>query len=306
MKCTLCPRKCGIDRSVRVGACGMPDTIRIGHAMLHKWEEPCLSGENGSGAIFFSGCPLKCVYCQNWELSHNNYGTNVTPEELLRVMRSMVEMGAHNINLVTPTHYAAQLAEILREFRSPIPIVYNTSGYESVETLKLLDGLVDVYLTDLKYSDNETGKKYSGVPDYFDVATEAILEMQRQVGMLTLNSENLAEKGLMVRHLILPSNVGRSVEALRWISENLPYGTMVSLMSQYVPNGHTKDFPAIDRKLSRREYKIAVKAAIDLHIDNLYVQQLFSASDAYVPQFLFDLRDTQWLVDDVQHDIEEE
>ncbi len=228
----------------------------------------------------------------------------MTHKAILKMMDFLVLQGAHNINLVTPTHFAPQIAEILREFKSPVPIVYNTSGYEKVETLKLLEGLVDIYLTDFKYSDNAIAKKYSGVSDYFEVTSLAVLEMQRQVGVLTLNDEKIAQRGMIVRHLILPSNVRQSVGVLRWIADNLPPETMVSLMSQYIPNNHTGEYPAIDRKLSRREYKTAVKAAIEFGLQNLYAQSLFSANEQYVPDFKYDLSDKPWVADEAQCDYE--
>lgn len=284
--CRVCPRSCGVDRATdKRGFCSCGENIRIARAALHFWEEPCISGTNGSGAVFFSGCPLKCVFCQNEKISRGGFGREVTPLELMRIFDSLIEQGAHNINLVTPTHFAPQLKKILKEYKSTVPIVYNTSGYESVETLKSLEGLIDIYLPDLKYYDSTVSEKYSAAPDYFEYASKAVLEMSRQVSNLQTDGNDIAQRGLIIRHLILPGNVSQTLKLLNWISDNLSLQTTVSLMRQYTPYGKAKNIRPIDRPLSVREYKIALKAFTDLGFECGYVQRERCAQEKYIPEF---------------------
>ena len=285
MLCTLCPRKCGVDRTIKPGYCMSGDKLRVSRATLHFWEEPCISGTAGSGAVFFSGCNLRCVYCQNCDISSGGVGREMNDDAVIRVFDRLVEQGAHNINLVTPTHFVHRLASLLEKYNSPVPVVYNCGGYESVETLRRLDGLVDIYLPDFKYADNTLASAFSNAPDYFERACEAIAEMNRQVGTLTLDDNGVAVRGLIVRHLVLPGAVSNTKSVLRWIKENLPEGTAVSLMSQYTPCGKAVDMPPLDRKISKYEYDIAVNEMLKLGFDDGYIQSRRSARKDFIPDF---------------------
>ena len=285
MICNQCPRKCGADRRVNTGYCQCGDAFRLSRAALHFWEEPCISGENGSGAVFFSGCNLGCVFCQNYEISHNNKGLEVSDGDLIGIFENLVEQGANNINLVNPTHYALRLANVLSKWQSPVPVVYNSSGYESVETLKALDGLVDVYLPDFKYIRNDKAKKYSKAYDYPDVVKQAVLEMCRQTGRAVFEN-GLIKKGVIIRHLVLPSNTNSSLEILNYINENFK-DAYVSIMAQYVPMGKLDKCGELNRKITQREYDKVVNYALNLGMDKLYIQSLKSASDDFIPEFDF-------------------
>lgn len=285
MKCAVCPRKCFADRKNETGVCGVNEDFRIARAMPHFWEEPCISGKNGSGTVFFSGCNLGCVFCQNYEVSHRAYGKNVSDAQLMRIFDSLVEKGVHNINLVTPTHFAPRLAKVLKEYNSPVPVVYNSSGYESVETLKLLEGLIDIYLPDIKYFDSAVSLKYSGAEDYFEKASDAVLEMQRQVGCLSLNENGMAESGMIIRHMVLPGNISQASKVFSWVRENLPEETFISVMRQYTPYGKAKDMPPIDRKLSSREYSIVKDKIYALGFENCYFQSKESSTEEFIPKF---------------------
>lgn len=285
MLCTLCPRKCGVDRTIKPGYCMSGDKLRVSRASLHFWEEPCISGTAGSGAVFFSGCNLRCVYCQNCDISSGGVGREMNDDAVIRAFDQLVEQGAHNINLVTPTHFVHRLASLLEKYNSPVPVVYNCGGYESVEILRRLDGLVDIYLPDFKYADNTLASAFSNAPDYFERACEAIAEMNRQVGTLILDDNGVAVRGLIVRHLVLPGAVSNTKSVLRWIKENLPAGTAVSLMSQYTPCGKAVDMPPLDRKISKYEYDIAVNEMLKLGFDNGYIQNRRSARKDFIPDF---------------------
>lgn len=285
VKCNICPRNCSADRGSGVGFCGVGNEYVVARAAPHFWEEPCISGEKGSGTVFFSGCNLRCVFCQNYEVSRAACGRQVSEEQLMRIFDSLVEQGVNNINLVTPTHYAPMLAKTLEKYRSPVPIVYNSSGYESVETLKMLDGLVDIYLPDIKYFDPAPAKKYSGAEDYFNCASKAVLEMQRQVGTLTLGEDGVAKLGLIIRHLVMPGNVSQAIKVFTWVSENLPPDTYISLMRQYVPYGKAKEMPPIDRRLTSREYAIAKQRILALGFENCYFQGKDAAEEIFIPDF---------------------
>lgn len=285
VKCNICPRNCSADRGNGVGFCGVGNEYVVARAAPHFWEEPCISGEKGSGTVFFSGCNLRCVFCQNYEVSRAACGRQVSEEQLMRIFDSLVEQGVNNINLVTPTHYAPMLAKTLEKYRSPVPIVYNSSGYESVETLKMLDGLVDIYLPDIKYFDPAPAKKYSGAEDYFNCASKAVLEMQRQVGTLTLGEDGVAKRGLIIRHLVMPGNVSQAIKIFTWVSENLPPDTYISLMRQYVPYGKAKEMPPIDRRLTSREYAIAKQRILALGFENCYFQGKDAAEEIFIPDF---------------------
>ena len=285
MKCSICPRNCGADRSENTGICGAGDKIKIARAAPHYWEEPCLSGENGSGTVFFSGCNLGCVFCQNYDVSHRAYGAEVSDIQLMHTFDKLIEKGVHNLNLVTPSHYVPQLAKVLREYKSPVPIVYNSSAYEKAETLKLLEGLVDIYLPDIKYFDSAPALKYSGAADYFEYASSAVLEMHRQVGSVVLDENGISKKGIIIRHLVLPGNISQAVKVFEWVRDNLPDDTYISVMRQYTPFGKATEMPPVNRRLSSREYAIVKQKILAMGFENCYFQSSESAKESFIPNF---------------------
>lgn len=282
--CNACPRKCGVDRENNFGVCGTGTKYKLARAALHFWEEPCISGTNGSGTVFFSGCSLKCVYCQNYEISQGGKGKEITEDRLIEIFKNLEKQGAHNINLVNPTHYAIQLANTLKKYKPSIPVVYNTGGYDDVESLKMLDGLVDIYLTDIKYADGTVAKKYSRAENYFEVASEAVKEMYRQTGD-AIFEKDLMKKGLIIRHLILPGNVSQGIKILDWIKENLNGEIVLSLMGQYLPCGEAEKYPTINRRISQREYNMVIDYADKLGFENAYIQDLSSSDKDFIPDF---------------------
>lgn len=284
MICSICPRHCNVDRSVNLGFCQSPDNFRVARAALHFWEEPCISGKEGSGTVFFSGCNLKCVFCQNNEISAENKGVEISDDKLISIFENLISQGANNINLVNPTHYAKRLAKVLSRWKSPVPIVYNSSGYEEVETLKALDGLIDIYLPDLKYIRAEKAMRYSKAADYFEKASAALLEMRRQVE--DKFDGDIMKSGMIIRHLILPQNTNTSIAVLDFIKSNFP-NTFVSLMAQYTPCGDLSEFPEINRKITKREYEKVVNYAFDNSFDKLFIQKLSSADESFIPKFDF-------------------
>lgn len=284
MICSICPRHCNVDRSVNLGFCQSPDNFRVARAALHFWEEPCISGKEGSGTVFFSGCNLKCVFCQNNEISAENKGVEISDDKLISIFKNLISKGANNINLVNPTHYAKRLAKVLSRWKSPVPIVYNSSGYEEVETLKALDGLIDIYLPDLKYIRAEKAMRYSKAADYFEKASAALLEMRRQVE--DKFDGDIMKSGMIIRHLILPQNTNSSIAVLDFIKSNFP-NTFVSLMAQYTPCGDLSEFPEINRKITKREYEKVVNYAFDNSFDKLFIQELSSADKSFIPKFDF-------------------
>ena len=284
MICSICPRHCNVDRSVNLGFCQSPDNFRVARAALHFWEEPCISGKEGSGTVFFSGCKLKCVFCQNNEISAENKGVEISDDKLISIFENLISQGANNINLVNPTHYAKRLAKVLSRWKSPVPIVYNSSGYEEVETLKALDGLIDIYLPDLKYIRTEKAMRYSKAADYFEKASAALLEMRRQVE--DKFDGDIMKSGMIIRHLILPQNTNSSIAVLDFIKSNFP-NTFVSLMAQYTPCGDLSEFPEINRKITKREYEKVVNYAFDNSFDKLFIQELSSADKSFIPKFDF-------------------
>lgn len=284
MICSICPRHCNVDRSVNLGFCQSPDNFRVARAALHFWEEPCISGKEGSGTVFFSGCNLKCVFCQNNEISAENKGIEISDDKLISIFENLISQGANNINLVNPTHYAKRLAKVLGGWKSPVPIVYNSSGYEEVETLKMLDGLIDIYLPDLKYIRAEKAMRYSKAADYFEKASAALLEMRRQVE--DKFDGDIMKSGMIIRHLILPQNTNSSIAVLDFIKSNFP-NTFVSLMAQYTPCGDLSEFPEINRKITKREYEKVVNYALDNSFDKLFIQELSSADKSFIPKFDF-------------------
>lgn len=288
--CTLCPRMCGVNRRTGTGFCGLSSGPKVARAALHQWEEPCISGTNGSGTVFFSGCTLHCVFCQNHPLSHENYGKEVSVERLSEIFLELQEQGAHNINLVTATQYLPSVLLALDRVqnRLKIPIVYNCGGYERVETLKELEGYIDIYLPDLKYYDSRLAEKYSGAADYFEVASKAIKEMIRQTGGLTWNSENpsLLAKGVVLRHMVLPGAKEDSIRLLFWMKEFLPENSfLLSLMSQYTPFYHSFLYPEINRRITTYEYEKVLDTAVRLGLTNGYMQKKSSAREEYTPPF---------------------
>ena len=287
-KCTICPHKCGIDRTKNIGRCKSTDKVKIALYSIHNFEEPCISGEKGSGTIFFSNCNLNCVFCQNYEISQQGRGKEIEIEELAEIMLKQQEKGVENINFVTPTSYSIQIKEaiiIAKENGLKIPILYNTNGYENVETLRELEGLIDIYLPDLKYYYNSLGKKFSKVDNYFEIATNAIKEMYRQVGRPILNEKGVMQKGLMVRHLILPNNIENSKRCLKWLKENFNDKIYISLMAQYFPTYKAKEISEINRKLTPKEYEEIENYLYDLDIENGYIQELGEHEEEYVPKW---------------------
>lgn len=287
MKCNICPRGCNVDRKTEKGYCGMGEEIYLARAAKHFWEEPPISGTEGSGTVFFSGCNLGCVYCQNYDISHNGLGKAVSPERLGEIFRELTDAGAHNINLVNPTHYAFKIRDVLENYKPEVPVVYNSSGYERVSTLKALEGLVDIYLPDLKYISSERSGKYSDAEDYFSFASKALLEMKRQCPEDVFDEKGIMQKGVIIRHLILPGNTNQSLKILKWIKENFGTEVYLSLMSQYTPCGKAEKFTELQRRITDREYKKVVFAAEDMGFNRLFIQEKESASEKFIPDFDF-------------------
>lgn len=287
--CTICPHNCKVNRNNgQIGRCRSGNKVKIALASVHNYEEPCISGKNGSGTIFFSNCNLSCIYCQNYKISQLGKGYELSVEELANIMLEQQEKGVNNINLVTPTMYAYQIIEAIKIARKNglnIPIVYNTNGYENVKTIQDLNGYVDVYLPDLKYYSNELSKKYSKVDNYFKYATEAIKEMYKQVGSPVFNEDGIIQKGLIIRHLVLPNHLQNSKHILKWIKENIPEDTYVSVMAQYFPTYKAKEDELINRKLTKKEYKEIEEFLYTLYLKNGYMQELGEHEEEYVPDF---------------------
>ena len=276
--CTICPHNCKINRTKNPGRCKSTDKIKIALYSIHNFEEPCISGDNGSGTIFFSNCNMNCVFCQNYEISQLGRGKEITIEELADIMIKQQEKNVQNINLVTPTSYALHIVEAIKIARKKglkIPIVYNTNGYESVETLKLLEGYVDIYLPDLKYYYDDLAKKYSKVDNYFEIATKAIQEMYRQVGAPVLDENGVMKKGLMIRHLILPNEVQNSKKILKWIKNNIDSNVYVSIMAQYFPTYKAKTIHEISRKITKEEYEKIENYLYELNLENGYTSDIY-------------------------------
>ncbi len=318
--CNLCPRKCGVDRSDgQKGVCGQTSKIKVARASLHMWEEPCISGSKGSGTVFFSGCALHCVFCQNHNIANGEAGKEITVDRLAEIFLELQDKGANNINLVTAGQFVPQIVEALKiakENGLHLPVVYNTSSYESVETLKLLDGYVDIYLPDLKYVDKELSRKYSHAPDYFQRAQEAIEEMVRQTGEMEFILESMVAqregvrgdrvrkfgieeyqecseqgeelvmtKGVIVRHLLLPGCVADSKEVLKYLLEQYGNQIFISIMNQYTPLPHVASYPELNRKVTEEEYEEVVDFAVELGIENGFIQEGEAAAESFVPEF---------------------
>ncbi|MBQ8803102.1 MAG: radical SAM protein [Tyzzerella sp.] len=290
MKCRLCPRECNVDRqNGEKGICGVTGTGIYGaRAALHMWEEPCISGENGSGTVFFSGCPLRCVYCQNYQIAKADVGTEIAVDRLSEIFLELQEKKAENINLVTPTHYTLEIIkaiEMAKEKGLDIPIVYNCSGYEKVETLRKLDGIVDIYLTDFKYIDKAIAKRYSRAEDYPEIAMEALAEMIRQCGDAEFDERGMMQKGVIVRHLLLPGYLDNAKDVVKYVYETYGDRVFLSLMNQYTPLPHVEAYPEINRRVTEEEYEVLVDYAIEIGVENGFVQEGETAEESFIPSF---------------------
>lgn len=281
--CQMCPRKCGADRAKTVGFCGAGEKLKIAKIMLHKWEEPCISLNKGSGAIFFSNCPLKCVFCQNYEISQLGNGREVSIDEFIELMKKLEEMGAENINFVSPTQYSYQIAMALKKYKPSVPVVWNTNSYENEETLEILSGLVDIFLADLKYVDNGLSQEFSGCGDYFEKSSKAILKM-RELVPDRFDGEKLVS-GVIVRHLVLPNCAWDSKQVFDWIEQNLGTETIISVMNQYIPYYKAKNHKLLNRKVEQSEYDEVCDYVLSLGFENGYFQSAESACEEYVPDF---------------------
>ena len=286
--CTLCPRSCGADRAAgQKGYCGVGGTkIKAARAALHMWEEPCISGSQGSGTVFFSGCPLRCVYCQNRDIARAGAGKEITVERLSEIFLELQEKGAANINLVTPTHYTPEIVKAVAEARDgglTLPIVYNCGGYEKPETLRTLEGIVDIYLTDFKYMDAEAARRYSHAPDYPEIAKEALGEMVRQQPEPVFDEKGMMKKGVIVRHLLLPGHLKNAEAVVKYVYETYGNRVYLSLMNQYTPLPGMEKWPEINRKVTRREYDRLLDYAVELGVENGFIQEGGTAEESFSP-----------------------
>lgn len=294
-KCTLCPRNCGVDRdNGKTGYCGQTDKVYVARAALHMWEEPCISGKEGAGTVFFCGCTLRCIFCQNHQIalgkaeSGDKIGKEVSIERLKEIFLELQEKGANNINLVTGTHYIPQIAmalKLAKEEGLKIPIVYNTSGYEKAESLQILDGLVDIYLPDMKYVSKELSKEYSNASDYFEMASKALEEMVRQVGEAQFDTRRYMTKGVIVRHLVLPGSTRDSKAVLDYLWNTYGNNIYLSIMNQYTPMEQIKNHPLLSRKVTKREYSKVVDYALSLGWENAFIQEGETAKESFIPGF---------------------
>ena len=284
--CCLCPRKCLINRYLEKGYCKANNKIKLAYYSLHMWEEPVISGNNGSGTIFFSHCNLRCIYCQNKKISIDGYGKYISNRHLGEIMLELQDKGAHNINLVTPTHYVPQIASVLHKLKDKlhIPIVYNTSSYENVGTLMMMKGLVSIYLADLKYFDDSLGEKYSGCSNYFEVATMAIDEMYRQVGDILLDEDGMMKKGLIVRVLILPGHVHDAKEIINYLYKTYGDSIYISIMNQYTPVNKC-EYENLNRKVTDEEYDEVINYALTIGVKNAFIQEGDTAEESFIPNF---------------------
>lgn len=286
-KCNLCPRECNIDRTKAKGFCCATDKLYVARAALHEWEEPCISGETGSGTVFFSNCNLKCVFCQNYNISHESFGKEITTERLSEIFLELQSKCANNINLVTPTHYIPHIIEAITKARKNglvLPIVYNSSGYEKVETIQMLKGYVDIYLPDFKYFDDTIATKYSSAPNYFLYADKAIEEMVNQVGEPVFNNDGIMTKGVIIRHLILPDNIIDSKKIIKHIYDKYKNKVYISIMNQYTPI-HQLKYSELNRTLSNNEYEEVIDYAISIGVENGFIQEGETAKESFIPAF---------------------
>ncbi len=286
--CNICPRKCNTDRSKNLGYCQMTDSVTVARAALHMWEEPCISGTRGSGAVFFCGCNLKCVYCQNYEISCGNTGKKISAKRLSEIFTELQKNGAHNINLVTPTHFLPQIKTALKTVEGSlnIPVVYNCGGYELKESIEGLSGYADIFLTDVKYYDDSLAEKLSCAKNYFEISISALDSMIETVGEPVFSADGIMQKGVIVRHLVLPGQRRDSFEILKRLKSR--YGCdkfILSLMSQFTPNGRLEAYPELNRRITSFEYNSVVDTAYDLGFHNAYVQEKSSAREEYTPPF---------------------
>ena len=287
--CILCPRNCGVDRTTTLGVCQVSNRVKIARAALHFWEEPCISGTKGSGAVFFSGCSLHCVFCQNEKISHGKVGQEITIEELAGLYIDLQNQGANNINLVTGTHYIPQIVEsvtIAREKGLNIPIIYNTSGYETVESLRLLEGIVNTYLPDFKYMDSGLAVKYSHAADYPEVVKEAIAEMVRQCGTPVFDEKGFIKSGVIVRQLLLPGHVKDAKAIIKYLYETYSDNIYISMMSQYTPMPQiAANYPELNRRVTKREYDSLIDYALSIGVENAFIQDRAVAKESFIPEF---------------------
>ena len=284
MNCNICPRKCNINRSTGVGFCQASNNIKIAKYTPHFWEEPIISGSNGSGAIFFSHCNLKCVYCQNAQISHYGEGKYFSTDQFIDIVKHMETLGVHNINLVTPTHYTEQIIQAFNKYKPTIPVVWNSNGYESIEIIKRIKDIVDIYLVDMKYMDNDLALTLSKAPNYPEVCQQAILEMRKNQPKDIIEN-GLMKKGVIIRHLVLPNEIENSFNVLNWIHNNLGNQTYVSIMGQYTPYHLAKNIPQYNRLLKPIEYKRVINHLDKLDFQKGFVQELSSANEMFIPDF---------------------
>lgn len=287
--CNLCPRECNADRGLgKIGFCKVPNHIKVARATLHFWEEPCISGEEGSGTVFFSGCNLRCVYCQNRKIAEGVYGKEIDVDRLAAIFLELQAKGANNINLVTPSHYVLQIVSALKKAKNEglfVPIVYNSGAYEKVETLKLLEGYMDVYLPDFKYMDGNLGGRYSNAEDYPVVAKKAIDEMVRQVGKPEFDNRGILKRGVVVRHLVLPGCIKDSKNIIKYLYDTYGNDIFISILNQYTPLTGLEKYPEINRKLTEEEYNEVVDFAIEIGVENGFIQEGDVADESFIPDF---------------------
>ena len=289
LNCTLCPRNCGVNRKIgEKGFCKARENPKVARYSLHHWEEPCISGKNGSGTVFFSNCTLKCVFCQNRTISNNGIGEEITPERLSNIYLKLQEMGALNINLVTPTHFIVPIIKSLEIAKSrglALPIIYNTSGYEKASTIKMLDGIVDVYLPDFKYFSDKFAIKYSNAPNYFEYASESLAEMVRQTGTVKFDDLGTVKSGTIVRHLMLPGLLFDSKKVIDYLYNTYKDDIFISIMNQYTPMEECREFPELNKKISKEYYNCLVDYACELGIKNAYIQDGDTQDKSFIPEF---------------------
>ncbi len=287
--CRLCPRECGIDRIKGIkGVCGATDKIIAARASLHHWEEPCLSGDSGSGTVFFSGCNLSCVYCQNKEISHGGKGVEVSTDRLCEIFFELRDLGAHNINLVTAGHLLPQVLTAVEQAKKSginLPFVYNSSGYERAEALKRCEGLIDIYLPDFKYINMDTARRYSKAADYPEIAKAAIAEMARQHPQCIFDDEGIMKRGVIVRHLMLPDRLSESKQAIKYLYETYGDSIYISIMSQYTPIGDLKNYPELQKRISQKDYDELIDYTIGLGVENAFIQEGTAADESFIPDF---------------------
>lgn len=284
MNCNICPRKCNVDRNIKKGYCNADNTLKVAKYMVHHWEEPIISGNNGSGAIFFSHCNLKCIYCQNYKISSLGEGENITTNELIDIIKQLETKGVHNINLVTPTHYTDQIVEALTIYKPSIPIVWNSNGYESVDTIRRIKDIVDIYLVDMKYMDGALALNLSKAKDYPNICQQAILEMRKNQP-IDIIKDGIMQKGIIVRHLVIPNEIDNSFQVLDWINTNMGKNTYLSIMSQYTPYYLALNHPKYNRRLKPIEYKRVINKLNNLGFTNGFYQDLSSANEGFIPDF---------------------